>query len=591
MGSASVPVTPHVKRSGITVNRRADHFPQVPLRPSESNSFLTDPNGGRFVAANHSNQKVISYPSYLAANTGSVYPHGWPCEVAMKPLWSGDHCTTYEVPVRSVEESTFREQQPSYTPFLNAPGSLPTLHNDGIFYPISRIKPTHVSHISHSPWTCVGKSTRYHPPAACHMCSQPQPCLHEVPYAAPTNLLKHSPYSAPKHQVPYAPHDQSDFSQYVYPSSSLAAILSPIVTHRWQHPQRQSLRHSDHGRGLRQQQSQPMNARSPDPIHIPLMERSTSHVQLSYPQNNYRLASPVETGLTNTHSTCRPSNLGYSLQYIPRSKNVYPGRCDLSPGFDYSNEAHPNPLLHCHCYPATTINEYFRRAASLGVSSWNVDPLWTTAPSNERLFRADELNDDEALYLHESDAPSSRRNILTNQLQAERAHFALLQTQFSRQLCDTWAYLKATRGQQVDKFADFGTHLVGNNMYNNPPLYGCELRHDPAGASDGASTGGGGGNICNMSASGAYDGHGQFHNTSPEHHLYEACSQLNEDASSERINSCKNQGAHDLQLPTNERVYENKLDRNTKGPGQEWSSSVLLRHPHADPNTQSSRQC
>ncbi|VDP98586.1 unnamed protein product [Trichobilharzia regenti] len=524
-GSASVPVTPHAKRSGITVSRRTNHFCHLPLRPSESTGFSACPNGSHFVAANHSNQKVFPYPPYLPTNTGSVCPHGCPCEVSIKPLWSGDPYLACEVPVRSVDQSVFGERHGSYAPFVSAPGSLPALHNDSI-HPYSGIEPNEALHFNHNPWIYAARSNRHPHSAVCHMCSPTQSCLVEVPYAAPTkNLPKHSTYSVLKCQVPYTTHDPIDSMQYVYPSSSLAAILSPIVTQRRQHPQRQALQGSQPNRGLRRQQSQPKNVRLPDLMHIPLMERSTSHVQLSHLPSNYGLASPLETCLSNNHPISRQANRGFSLQYIPCSTSVHPGHYDLNPGFEYSNDVHPNPPSHYHRY-ASTASEHFRRAASVGVSTWNVDPLWTTAPSHERLSRTDRCNEFN-IYTHESNPTNSQRNFLTNQLQAEREHFAVLQTQFSRQLCDTWAYLKATRGLQVDKFCDFGMYMVGNSNYNNPPIYGCELRHDPAGASDGASTGGG---------------------------------NLNQCASSERINDCGDPGTNDLRSPSGNEMYEGKLE-------------------------------
>nr|CAH8870218.1 unnamed protein product [Trichobilharzia regenti] len=551
-GSASVPVTPHAKRSGITVSRRTNHFCHLPLRPSESTGFSACPNGSHFVAANHSNQKVFPYPPYLPTNTGSVCPHGCPCEVSIKPLWSGDPYLACEVPVRSVDQSVFGERHGSYAPFVSAPGSLPALHNDSI-HPYSGIEPNEALHFNHNPWIYAARSNRHPHSAVCHMCSPTQSCLVEVPYAAPTkNLPKHSTYSVLKCQVPYTTHDPIDSMQYVYPSSSLAAILSPIVTQRRQHPQRQALQGSQPNRGLRRQQSQPKNVRLPDLMHIPLMERSTSHVQLSHLPSNYGLASPLETCLSNNHPISRQANRGFSLQYIPCSTSVHPGHYDLNPGFEYSNDVHPNPPSHYHRYASTAMNIF----VELLVLEFQ---LGMSIPSGlQHLHMSD--------YLGQTGVMNSIFIHMNPTLQILN-------------LCDTWAYLKATRGLQVDKFCDFGMYMVGNSNYNNPPIYGCELRHDPAGASDGASTGGG--NVCNMSASGAYDGHDQLH-TSSDQHLYEACSQLNQCASSERINDCGDPGTNDLRSPSGNEMYED-----TKGPMQRWPQTVPLRHPHVNQNIHS----
>ncbi|KAF8563456.1 hypothetical protein P879_11436 [Paragonimus westermani] len=83
----------------------------------------------------------------------------------------------------------------------------------------------------------------------------------------------------------------------------------------------------------------------------------------------------------------------------------------------------------------------------------------------------------------------TQRGYLSCRLQEERARFALLQAQFSKQLSDTWACLQVTRSAGGLKSADLYGSVLPNPLSNN------ELRLDPAGASDGASTGGGGGGV------------------------------------------------------------------------------------------------
>lgn len=92
-----------------------------------------------------------------------------------------------------------------------------------------------------------------------------------------------------------------------------------------------------------------------------------------------------------------------------------------------------------------------------------------------------------------------------------------------------------------------------NYLFFSNPSYGCELRCDPAGASDGASTGGG--NICSMCGSSAYDGHDHLHDTSPDHHFYEPYSQLNQD-----ISSPDDSGVNNLRLMISSGRSDNKLE-------------------------------
>ncbi|CAI2734359.1 unnamed protein product [Schistosoma spindalis] len=522
-------------------------------------------------------REVVLYPSYLVTNLGPVYPDGAFCGIAIKSLLSGNHCLTGKIPVVSVGESISKEPEASFAPFVIVSGSLPALHNDEVLNSKSRTGPTDVSHCNHNPCACAVMSTEHQPPTICHIHSPPQTIIREVSYTVPTSVLRHPQYYTPSCHVQFVPHDPVDRSQYMYSSPSLAAILSPIVTQRLH---RRMSNRPQPNRGLKRQQPQPKSSISSDSVHIPLIERSTSYMQIPYSENDCGLASTEEFNLTNKDFLSRPTSRGCSFQYTPCSTNVHSKYHDFQTGRRYPTEVYPNPLLYYQFHSPTT-NEYLRRATSLDVSSGNNDLLWNLAP-HELLSRTSERNEDENVYLLESNPPYSQRSFLTNQLQEERAHFAFLQTQFSRQLCDTWGYLKAARGQQCDKLCDLATHGIGSNIYNNPSSYGCELRCDPAGASDGASTGGG--NICSMCGSSAYDGHDHLHDTSPDHHFYEPYSQLNQD-----ISSPDDSGVSNLRLMINGGRSENKLEGNVNVSDQEWQSSAQSRFAYMNLYTQSTK--
>ncbi|CAH8623160.1 unnamed protein product [Schistosoma intercalatum] len=576
-GSVSVPVTPHVKRTEVILDRGADYYLQSSMWPFESTSCPVDLHSEHSVYKTHSNKKVVLYPSYLVTNLGPVYSDGTFCGIAIKSLLSGNHCLTGEIPVVSVGDSISKEPETSFSPFVIVPGSLPALHNDEVLNSKSRTRPTDVSHCNHNPCSCAVMSTEHQPPTVCHIHSPPQTIIREVSYTVPTNVLRHPQYCSPNCHVQFVPHDPVDRSQYMYSSPSLAAILSPIVTQRLH---RRISHRPQPSRGLQRQQSQPKSPISSDSVHIPVIERSTSYMQIPYSENDCGLASTEEFNLTNKHFLSRPTDRGCSFQYPPCSTNVHSKYHDFQTGRKYPKEVYPNPLLYYQFHSPTT-NEYLRRAASLDVSSGNNDLLWNIAP-RELLSRTSERNEDENVYLFESNPPYSQRSFLTNQLQEERAHFAFLQTQFSRQLCDTWGYLKAARGQQADKLCDSAIHAIGSNIYNNPSSYGCELRCDPAGASDGASTGGG--NICSMCSSSAYDGHDHLHDTSPDHHFYEPYSQLNQD-----ISSPDDSGVNNLRLMISGGRSENKLEGNANALYQELQSSAQSRYTYMNLYTQSTK--
>ncbi|CAI2734381.1 unnamed protein product [Schistosoma spindalis] len=332
-GSASVPVTPHVKRTEVIFDRGADHYPQSSLWPFESTSCPVDLHSEHSVCRTPSNKKVVLYPSYLVTNLGPVYPDGAFCGIAIKSLLSGNHCLTGKIPVVSVGESISKEPEASFAPFVIVSGSLPALHNDEVLNSKSRTGPTDVSHCNHNPCACAVMSTEHQPPTICHIHSPPQTIIREVSYTVPTSVLRHPQYYTPSCHVQFVPHDPVDRSQYMYSSPSLAAILSPIVTQRLH---RRMSNRPQPNRGLKRQQPQPKSSISSDSVHIPLIERSTSYMQIPYSENDCGLASTEEFNLTNKDFLSRPTSRGCSFQYTPCSTNVHSKYHDFQTGINSS---------------------------------------------------------------------------------------------------------------------------------------------------------------------------------------------------------------------------------------------------------------
>ncbi|CAH8623238.1 unnamed protein product [Schistosoma intercalatum] len=332
-GSVSVPVTPHVKRTEVILDRGADYYLQSSMWPFESTSCPVDLHSEHSVYKTHSNKKVVLYPSYLVTNLGPVYSDGTFCGIAIKSLLSGNHCLTGEIPVVSVGDSISKEPETSFSPFVIVPGSLPALHNDEVLNSKSRTRPTDVSHCNHNPCSCAVMSTEHQPPTVCHIHSPPQTIIREVSYTVPTNVLRHPQYCSPNCHVQFVPHDPVDRSQYMYSSPSLAAILSPIVTQRLH---RRISHRPQPSRGLQRQQSQPKSPISSDSVHIPVIERSTSYMQIPYSENDCGLASTEEFNLTNKHFLSRPTDRGCSFQYPPCSTNVHSKYHDFQTGINSS---------------------------------------------------------------------------------------------------------------------------------------------------------------------------------------------------------------------------------------------------------------
>ncbi|CAH8623285.1 unnamed protein product [Schistosoma intercalatum] len=278
-------------------------------------------------------REVVLYPSYLVTNLGPVYSDGTFCGIAIKSLLSGNHCLTGEIPVVSVGDSISKEPETSFSPFVIVPGSLPALHNDEVLNSKSRTRPTDVSHCNHNPCSCAVMSTEHQPPTVCHIHSPPQTIIREVSYTVPTNVLRHPQYCSPNCHVQFVPHDPVDRSQYMYSSPSLAAILSPIVTQRLH---RRISHRPQPSRGLQRQQSQPKSPISSDSVHIPVIERSTSYMQIPYSENDCGLASTEEFNLTNKHFLSRPTDRGCSFQYPPCSTNVHSKYHDFQTGINSS---------------------------------------------------------------------------------------------------------------------------------------------------------------------------------------------------------------------------------------------------------------
>ncbi|CAH8571648.1 unnamed protein product [Schistosoma turkestanicum] len=329
-GSVSVPVTPHVKRTEMIRRWDADYFPPSSSWPFESTSCPVDLQREHAIYKNH-NKKVVLYPSYLVTNLGPMYPEVSYCGIAIKSLWPRNHCFTAEVPITSVGESHSQEPEASYTPFVIVPDNLPALRSE-VFNSNSRTRQTDVSH-NHNPWACVVKSSGHQPLAVCHMCSPPQTRIHDVSHNVPMGVLRHLQYSTTNCNAQSIPRDPIDSSQYLYSSSSLAAILSPIVTQRLQRrvPSRPQL-----SNGLKRQRTQLKNVRSSDTVHIPSIQRSTSHIQIPCAGNSCGQVSKEELNSANNHVFSHPTYLGYPLQCAPCSTNVYRNHCDIHAGINIS---------------------------------------------------------------------------------------------------------------------------------------------------------------------------------------------------------------------------------------------------------------
>ncbi|THD21278.1 Radixin [Fasciola hepatica] len=307
-------------------------------------------------------------------------------------------------------------------------------------------------------------------------------------------------------------------------SSSLSAILSPVAGSRWQHLQQQQQR-AKHTRnnitnlldsGLSHADRYPhhhlsrhMSCRSVRPAPpvqsvatgpmlstaVPLT-RSTSQI--------FPLTESFPSGFHNPpacsflrpsmHSCVRPTGtVGSRRQSLQQLIN--PAHADLSPPEYIPN--HPG-----YCMPTTPVQSLpqlpLRRAASIGESAWAGDMMGYTVyappppippPSLPCHYQSQVPFTSELSYHPNTQLNPAQRGYLSSRLQEERARFAMLQAQFSKQLSDTWACLQVTRSPG-------GIKPPPPNLYSGSPLHNTsslnnELRLDPAGASDGASTGGG----------------------------------------------------------------------------------------------------
>lgn len=134
-------------------------------------------------------------------------------------------------------------------------------------------------------------------------------------------------------------------------------------------------------------------------------------------------------------------------------------------------------------------NDYTVRRVSSGGSAWGGEAPIIPAPSAPTSYFNGFLTS-EPFSPPQPPVPLSlsHRGCISQRLQEERARFAILQAQFSKQLCDTWAFLRATRSAGRLK-----PNESYSPLFHNSSAINNELRLDPAGASDGASTGGCGG--------------------------------------------------------------------------------------------------
>ncbi|CAH8468384.1 unnamed protein product [Dicrocoelium dendriticum] len=147
----------------------------------------------------------------------------------------------------------------------------------------------------------------------------------------------------------------------------------------------------------------------------------------------------------------------------------------------HENADHPTPS-----YP-NPFNDYAIRRVPSGGSAWAGEAPILPAPSVPTYF--DGFLASDPLCSPQPPIPLglSHRGCISRRLQEERARFAILQAQFSKQLRDTWACLRVTRSAGRLKPNEPYSPLFHSSATTN------ELRLDPAGASDGASTGGCGG--------------------------------------------------------------------------------------------------
>ncbi|CAL8089955.1 unnamed protein product [Calicophoron daubneyi] len=474
-GSASTPATPFARRAYLGtaesgLNNQFDHHPLVDGIPRN------------FPPLAYST-KCVQHPGFCrSAGCALCDRHGLRSMGSSRNAIPADPRLFCDYPMYVYD---------NHLPVINGPhvcanarGSLPVLHS-GICTCGESVAP---GYPAPDPWayqeqalppTVTNNFPPYHPYGS--FCPHPSHPSYAPAFAESNGPAEPHVY----HQLPPDPvnrwraHQNSSEGPPNNPSqlsTSMSAILSPVAGQRWrqlqaQKQQRQGGRHSQ----LERQQEQigllePLTSINSRPFG-PLV-RTTSQIQLT-PSGAHQTYSGNEF----MPRWSQPDDLyhGHSLQQItalPQPPTEINRHTDLYMGSPEMGMVPP--------YTIPTDSQILRRAASITCTPWTKDPV-----PMARVPAYGEASYPEQLCLPSSQLNPSRRGYLTCRLQEERARFALLQAQFSKQLSDTWACLEVTRSPLGLK----ASNLYGPSLKD--PTAQSEMRHDPAGASDGASTGGG----------------------------------------------------------------------------------------------------
>ncbi|KAG5446003.1 Moesin/ezrin/radixin 2 [Clonorchis sinensis] len=483
-GSASTPATPFARRAAAVAEREMrppNYTPQLSRRnPTENASFFSsgmlDPIHYPPAETNHRAGHIGSQP-HCFHGSGMALGH---MLGAMKPgCYPADPHQPYGLRFLPPHLCT------------HSPGSLPVL-NGGYYgftyppiptypdgdrwsYPPKPLYSSSSSSMANPPYYSVAQSS-----------SRPPPFIQQPGF--PFVQHRDEWYSSQFPPVSVHRHPQSSITHI---STSLSAILSPIAGQRWHHPQLknpsvddQEVKFFPDSLGL----DDPAQHKHASIYHrsVPLLDRSVSQLHCAAPlgfdpylvqhqQNNSTAQIPLDWQQLSTN----PS-LGYSLQRLS----------DPSAGLE-TNSNEGLSILPGILSETNDIGS--RQLTGTGSHLWPGEsfpgaPGHLAAPPQPQRQCEELLNDGptaEAFQAGHLRLNSVQRGYLSCRLQEERARFALLQAQFSKQLCDTWACLQVTRSPGELKSSELYSPILRNQANSN------DLRLDPAGASDGASTGGG----------------------------------------------------------------------------------------------------
>ncbi|KAA3680024.1 uncharacterized protein DEA37_0008312 [Paragonimus westermani] len=475
-GSASTPATPFAKRAFMSECRTkpTNYTPQAPRRYLAHTAPFVPVDGvpwsGLPHQAYHRFRPDLSNPSCAHMNICPPVEYNLPSAINASALYSADSYPTCEYGLETPYHSGFHLSGP----FLctNGPGSMPALHNDfctdatapmytdtsdwcNLNKPFAKLPvQDSSSHIANGPYYSLAQTVNHHP-------YPPQIAPRSVDYSKPTGEPVEAWYG--HHVSPYyAAHSPVKHSRS-HISTSLSALLSPIADQRWHHSQSKRLP-SD----MNQVLCTPSMERSRHSCYrsVPFLARSSSQIQLSsYGAHLYAASSQLGKDWSCFGDE---SARGCSLQYLADQPGI------------------GGNVNGCEA----------RRVASIGGSAWYGDAPLPTHPAfmhpgysgheHYNYSAAGNSGTNQCRHHYSLQLNPTQRGYLSCRLQEERARFAVLQAQFSKQLSDTWACLQVTRSAGGLKSADLYGSVLPNPLSNN------ELRLDPAGASDGASTGCGG---------------------------------------------------------------------------------------------------